>query len=130
MAAKGIKYVNIAQGEVNLLKSDVETYGGAIKILKNKGMKPSPDLLDRYNSAQSRLNEHARPSTMGTAGRWMLGVGGAILIGAAILKGVQLWKYYERTMKPIPTMIVDESDIVTYLTDDNGKPLLDESGNQ
>ena len=27
-------------------------------------------------------------------------------------------------------MIVDESDIVTYLTDDNGNPVLDEKGNQ
>ena len=38
--------------------------------------------------------------------------------------------YYQRDMTPIPRMIVDESDIVTYLTDDNGKPILDEKGNQ
>ena len=33
-------------------------------------------------------------------------------------------------MKPIPRMIVDESDIVTYLFDKDGKPILDENGNQ
>jgi hypothetical protein len=34
-------------------------------------------------------------------------------------------------MTPIPRMIVDESDIVTYLTDEKtGKPLLDENGKQ
>ena len=67
---------------------------------------------------------------MGYAGRIFLGVGGALLVGAAIVKAVQMYKYYQRDMTPIPRMIVDESDIVTYLTDDNGKPLLDEKGNQ
>ena len=33
-------------------------------------------------------------------------------------------------MTPIPRMIADEADTVTYLTDDAGKPILDESGNQ
>ncbi len=82
-----------------------------------------------FQQAQRDLHR-ARGYNVSTAGRWMLGIGGAILIGAAIVKGVQMWKYYQRTMKPIPTMIVDESDIVTYLTDDNGKPLLDDKGNQ
>ena len=73
---------------------------------------------------------NADVTKMGVAGRWVMGIGGALLIGAAIVKGVQMWKYYQRTMKPSPRMIVDESDIVTYLTDDKGKPLLDENGNQ
>ena len=72
----------------------------------------------------------ARGYNVTTAGRWMMGIGGALMIAAAIVKGVQLWKYYDRDMTPIPRMIVDESDIVTYLTDDSGKPLLDENGNQ
>ena len=33
-------------------------------------------------------------------------------------------------MKPIPLMIVDEADVVTYVTDDKGSPVLDENGNQ
>ena len=82
-----------------------------------------------WNQAKADL-EKARGYDVSTAGRWMMGIGGAILIGAAVVKGVQLWQYYQRTMKPIPRMIVDESDIVTYLTDDSGKPLLDDKGNQ
>ena len=82
-----------------------------------------------FRQATSEL-ERARGYNVTTAGRWMMGIGGAILIAAAVVKGIQLWKYYDRKMKPIPTMIVDESDIVTYLTDDNGKPLLDDNGNQ
>ena len=82
-----------------------------------------------FKQAQKDLDK-ARGYNVSTAGRWMMGIGGAILIGAAVVKGIQMWKYYQRTMKPIPRMIVDESDIVTYLTDDSGKPLLDEKGNQ
>ena len=90
--------------------------------------KENPYMTD-FNQAQQDLNK-ARGYNVSTAGRWMMGIGGAILIGAAVVKGVQMWKYYQRTMKPIPRMIVDESDIVTYLTDDSGKPLLDDKGNQ
>ena len=82
-----------------------------------------------FKQAQKDLDK-ARGYNVSTAGRWMMGIGGAILIGAAVVKGIQMWKYYQRTMKPIPRMIVDESDIVTYLTDDSGKPLLDDKGNQ
>ena len=35
-----------------------------------------------------------------------------------------------RTFTKIPVMIVDEADIVTYLVDSNGDPVLDEKGNQ
>ena len=69
-------------------------------------------------------------STMGYAGRVVLGVGGTLLLAAAVVKGIQLYKYYDRDMKPIPTMIVDESDVVEYLKDENGKPMLDENGKQ
>ena len=33
---------------------------------------------------------------MGTAGRWMMGIGGALMVGAAIVKAVQLAIYYRR----------------------------------
>ena len=92
---------------------------------------------ETFTDASRRLDqmiEQARGteqvSRMGIAGRWMMGIGGALLIGAAIVSGIRLWKYYDRDMKPIPRMIVDESDIVTYLKDENGQPLLDEKGNQ
>ena len=56
-----------------------------------------------------------------TAGKWMMGIGGALMILAAALKGVQIYQYYHRTFTAIPTMIVDEADIVTETTDENGE---------
>ena len=92
-----------------------------------------PKLLKRYETAQANLEnaENARRvSGMGYTGRVLLGVGGVLLLGAAVVKAVQMYKYYDRDMMPIPRMIVDESDIVTYLTDDDGNPILDENGDQ
>ena len=101
--------------------------------INNFGAAVPEDIQNAANTARQNL-ENALNDTetteVGVAGRWVLGVGGAILIGAAIVKGIQLYKYYDRTMTPIPRMIVDESDVVTYLTDENGKPLLDENGKQ
>ncbi len=65
---------------------------------------------------------------MTTAGRWIMGIGGALMIAAAVLKVVQLYKYYHRDFTPIPRMIVDKSDIVTYVKDENGNNVLDENG--
>ncbi len=58
-----------------------------------------------------------------TVGRWLMGIGGALMIAAAALKGVQIYQYYHRDFTKIPIMIVDESDIVSYTTDKNGKPV-------
>ena len=56
-----------------------------------------------------------------TVGKWLMGVGAALMIMAAALKGVQLYMYYNRTFSAIPVMIVDEADIVSYTTDDAGR---------
>ncbi len=58
-----------------------------------------------------------------TAGKWLMGIGGALMIAAAALKGVQIYKYYHRDFTMIPVMIVDEVDIVSYTTDKNGKQI-------
>ena len=58
----------------------------------------------------------------------MLGIGGALLLAAAGFEIYQMYKFYQRDFTAIPMMIVDEADIVTYLTDENGKPVLDEKG--
>lgn len=58
---------------------------------------------------------------LGIIGKWVMGIGGALMIMAAILKGVQLHYYYNRTFSKIPIMIVDEADIVTITTDDAGR---------
>ena len=84
-----------------------------------------------HNTVQERVGTAQTVTTkMGYAGRVVLGIGGVLLVGAAVVSAIRLWKYYDRDMKPIPRMIVDESDIVTYLYDDDGKPILDENGNQ
>ena len=131
MAAKGVRYIGLDAERVAQLKNTIQLSKQRIVEYQSKGYN---NLVSSrkiaLNSAQKELNEAATPTATGYAGRVMLGVGGALLIGAAIVKGVQLYKYYERDMTPIPRMIVDESDIVTYLTDDNGNPLLDENGNQ
>ena len=73
---------------------------------------------NQVTQAQSKVNSVAK---LGTAGKWMMGIGGAMMVLAAVLKGVQLYQYYNRTFTAIPTMIVDEADIVTYTTDENGE---------
>ncbi|MBQ6335700.1 MAG: hypothetical protein IJI50_00555 [Ruminococcus sp.] len=55
--------------------------------------------------------------------KWIAGIGGAIMILAAAVKGVQLYKQYHRDFTPIPRMIVDEKDIVTYTTDEKGNQI-------
>ena len=133
-ASKSITYT-ISAEEVKQLKEMVEVYTNAMDTMKKTkipNLTLSEDQLSDLTTAQNKLNNAQRVHNAGisTAGRWMLGIGGALLIGAAIVKGVQMWKYYDRTMKPIPLMIVDQSDIMTYVTDESGKPVTDESGNQ
>jgi hypothetical protein len=57
---------------------------------------------------------------MTNTGRWLMGIGGALMLAAAAMKGYQLYKYYNRDFTPIPLYIVDEADIVSYSTDKNG----------
>ena len=133
LAVKGMEYTGKYTAEsVQDIKDDIVLLKD---VIKGNLMSEQAKAAERQNLIvkQNQLKDAnaSRVSTeMGVAGRWMLGIGGVLLLSAAYLKGVQMWNYYERDMKPIPRMIVDESDVVTYLTDDNGKPLLDESGNQ
>ncbi len=75
-------------------------------------------LIQLDESAESMMSNI---SGVNTASRWLMGIGGALMIMAAALKGVQIYKYYHRDFTMIPVMIVDESDIVSYTTDKNGK---------
>ena len=131
MTIKGVKYTG-RFADAGILKATQRI----LKMCKQR-MKTYAADTQRYATAESTYNELAPEleenthiTKAGTAGRWMMGIGGAILIGAAIVKGIQMYKYYQRDMTPIPRMIVDEADIVTYLTDDNGDPVLDGTGNQ
>ena len=135
MAVKGVETIKVAPAlsatEMRSTELQIQYADQMIKRLSDKNMDTSFWVGEkaRYQE-QIAEKTYTKTTRMGVAGRWMMGVGGAILIGAAIVKGIQLYKYYQRKMKPIPRMIVDESDIVTYLTDEDGKPLLDENGNQ
>ncbi len=139
MMAKGWDYMNRGQFWLMRAKCEVDAAERAANSAQkafNRGA-ISQEALDKSVNKYNELNASYQKdynatytTEMGIAGRWVLGIGGAILIASAIVKGVQLYMYYDRDMTPIPRMIVDESDVVTYLTDDNGKPLLDDKGNQ
>ena len=66
----------------------------------------------------------------GTAARWMMGVGGVLVLAAAALKAAQLAKFYNRDFTQIPRMIVNEDDIVSYSIDKNGNVVKDINFNQ
>ena len=60
---------------------------------------------------------------IGNTGRVLMAIGGVMMIAAAVVKGVELYRYYQRTFTPIPLMIVDEADIVSYTKDENGNEI-------
>ena len=102
--------------------------GVILKIIRAK----VPNMLTLWTNADNGLgglemlsDEVTRwnynPLKMSAAARWLMGIGGALMIIAAVLKGVQIYEYYHRTFTQIPNMIVDEADIVSYTTNDEGK---------
>ena len=60
---------------------------------------------------------------LGTTGKWLMGIGGALMIVAAVIKAIQMYEFYNRTFTQIPTMIVDEADIVIYTPGENGQSI-------
>ena len=124
----------------NLLKGQMSVIANSAEALKNINISTDittfslkadvEKLTAQLDEAQKALeqaqksNKSAAPSSVGKmsmAGKWLMGIGGALMIAAAALKGVQIYKYYHRDFTMIPVMIVDESDIVSYTTDKNGK---------
>lgn len=83
---------------------------------------PFEKLRSSYENGVTQAKaEVSKVGKIGTAGRWLMGIGGALMILAAALKGVQIYQYYHRTFTAIPIMIVDEADIVTETIDENGE---------
>ena len=76
--------------------------------------------MQAYNDFYEEMPQ-VTEARMSTAGRWMMGIGGAIMLLTAIAKIVEITAFYDREFTVIPTMIVDEADIVNYTTDENGK---------
>ena len=77
--------------------------------------------MGRVYAAEKGYNKGMQYIKIGTAGRWLMGIGGALMLLAAALKAVQLYQFYHRTFTQIPTMIVDEADIVSYTTNSEGQ---------
>lgn len=76
--------------------------------------------LDEYNKARDAFTAN---QSMSTVGKWLMGIGGAMMIIAAVIKAVQMYEFYHRTFTQIPAMIVDEADIVNYTPGENGKSI-------
>ena len=67
---------------------------------------------------------------MSTTGRWLMGIGGALMLIAAAVKIIEITQFYDREFTVIPSMIVDEANIVSYDTDENGKQTKNINFNQ
>ncbi len=78
------------------------------------------DAAKKFNDAKKAVQSMQKVST---AGKWLAGIGGALMIAFAILKGVQMYQYYHVEFSKIPIMIVDEADIVTTVKGDDGKDI-------
>ncbi len=91
-------------------------------------LEPTKEALKRANKTLNDLGVK-QYNSVGIAGRWMMGIGGSLMIAAAIVSAIQLSVYYHRDFTEIPRMIVDEADIVTYVKDEDGKQVIDAKGN-
>ena len=78
---------------------------------------------DQLTDARKSVESMQRVST---AGKWLMGIGGALMIMAAVLKVVQIVQYYNPEFSQIPIMIVDEADITTKTQDEQGNEVIDE----
>ena len=110
------------QSTITIAESMIDQGGATAEL----GQKMIEVRVDKINSLYADVNKAQKATynvtgTMSTASKWVMGIGGALMIMAAVLKGVQLYNYYNRTFSAIPVMIVDEADIVTITTDDAGK---------
>nr|MCR4643949.1 hypothetical protein [Oscillospiraceae bacterium] len=115
--------------EANLLRIRGDN---ALKItqLQNELQgKQSEYALLRKNASEAEAGAD-QAAKMSSAGRWIMGIGGALMLAAGAMKGYQLYKYYNRTFTPIPLYIVDEADIVSYTTDKNGNEVRNIDFNQ
>ena len=125
-------WMNTYEKQLNMLASQPGHISQEARNLLDYGKKKIGDAAEKLfnaekaanNAADKAASDAAKKTSMtkvGTAGKWIMGIGGALMIMAAALKGAQIYKYYHRDFTMIPLMIVDESDIVTYVKDKNGK---------
>ena len=123
--AAGIGAIAVIAGTVMALKG--YNVGSGDQALYNQWLNRSanaPSSMKEAKETQSIYKQY-RKSThetngVGYAGRALAAIGGILLIGAAVYNGYRFYSYYQKTFTPIPTMIVDEADIVTYTDDGTG----------
>ena len=121
-----ISYVSLAVGAVTFI-AGIATFFSSLNMLKSAGFARNLSLAYkminsfRVNPASSgSISSMGKIASMNTAGKWLMGIGGALMIAFAILKGVQMYMYYHTEFSRIPVMIVDQADIETHITDENG----------
>lgn len=90
-------------------------------VTKHKTLVTKETMESLLYSRDAAKNSLETTKSLGTAGKWMMGIGGALMIAFAILKGVQMYQYYHVEFSRIPVMIVDEADIKTTVKGDDGK---------
>ena len=77
--------------------------------------------LEKTENDLARFESQVPSAGLSTASKAFFSIGGALLIGAACVKAYQLYQYYQVEFTAIPTMIVDEADIVSYAKGADGK---------
>ena len=123
MVASAIRVASLSKSISTATTALVEAQKYLSSLQATKNVSDTGYMLEavaqsKVDTAQNNVNSLTKLSN---AGKWVMGIGGALMIAAAALKGVQIYKYYHRDFTMIPVMIVDESDIVSYTTDKNGK---------
>ncbi|MBR2087306.1 MAG: hypothetical protein IJ906_09265, partial [Oscillospiraceae bacterium] len=98
-------------------KEEAETRISALVKDYNRMVGEETTAKQKINSRSEMQDQAAR---MSKAARWIMGIGGVMMLASAAMAGYRLYKYYNRTFLPIPLYIVDEADIVSYTTDKNG----------
>ena len=86
---------------------------------------PTDAAKSALQAAEREYDKAINPTQyqLGANGKFIMGIGAILLLVAAFIEMEQLAAYYDRTFTPIPRLIVDEADIVTYGTDAEGNPV-------
>ena len=109
----GITMVARTHREITQITKRIEDYANEVAFEYNN---------DRYGIFDQLRDEQrlGELKPVNTAGKWLAGIGAALIALSIALKAVELHLYYHRTFTPIPMMIVDRADIVTEVTDAKG----------
>ena len=136
-AAAGVGLISLIAGTVmaNSDKARVQTACDVDKLLKMEDARQAKEMAElgknadeikktteNYNLLRGEYKKSVtyKATGYGWAARGLIAIGGILLIGAAVYNGYRFYDYYQKTFTPIPTMIVDEADIVTYTDDGTG----------